>query len=84
MAGGESHVLDVDHVPRADDVAAVQAEVAAQEQALIEARANKESIHLQLLRLLNPVGPGFWQRGIEEEIVIEHVDSRLSHGLYEH
>ena len=47
------------------ELAAVQAEVAAQEQALIEARSNKESIHLQLLRLLNPVGPGFWQREVE-------------------
>jgi outer membrane protein len=47
------------------ELAAVQAEVAAQEQALIEARANEESIHLQLLRLLNPAGTGFWQRKIE-------------------
>jgi outer membrane protein TolC len=47
------------------ELAAVQAEVAAQEQAFIEARANKESIHLQLLRLLNPAGPGLWQREIE-------------------
>lgn len=47
------------------ELAAVQAEVAAQEQALIEARANKESIHLQLLRLLNPVGPGLWQREVD-------------------
>jgi len=47
------------------ELAAVQAEVAAQEQALIEARANKESIRLQLLRLLNPAGPGLWQREIE-------------------
>jgi outer membrane protein TolC len=47
------------------ELAAVQAEVAAQEQALIEARANKESIHLQLLRLLNPVGPGLWHREVD-------------------
>ncbi|MGA9260788.1 MAG: TolC family protein [Desulfobacterales bacterium] len=47
------------------ELAAVQAEVAAQEQALIEARANKESIHLQLLRLLNPAGPGIWQREVD-------------------
>lgn len=50
------------------ELAAVQAEVAAQEQALIEARANKEGIRLQLLRLLNPSGPGIWQR----EIVLFH------------
>ena len=47
------------------ELAAVQAEVAAQEQALIEARANKESMRLQLLRLLNPAGPGLWQREID-------------------
>jgi outer membrane protein TolC len=47
------------------ELPAVQAEVAAQEQALIEARANKESIRLQLLRLLNPAGPGLWQREVD-------------------
>jgi outer membrane protein TolC len=47
------------------ELAAVQAEVAAQEQALIEARANQESIRLQLLRLLNPAGPGIWQREVD-------------------
>jgi outer membrane protein len=47
------------------ELAAVQAEVAAQEQALIEARANKESNRLQMLRLLNPAGPGIWEREID-------------------
>jgi outer membrane protein TolC len=47
------------------ELAAVQAEVAAQDQALIEARANEASIHLQLLRLLNPAGPGIWQREVD-------------------
>jgi outer membrane protein len=47
------------------EMAAVQAEVAAQEQALIEARSNKESIHLQLLRLLNPSGSGIWNQEID-------------------
>jgi outer membrane protein TolC len=47
------------------ELAAVQAEVAAQEQALIEARANKEATRLQLLRLLNPAGPGIWQREVD-------------------
>ena len=50
------------------ELPAVQAEVAAQEQALIEARANKESIRLQLLRLLNPSGPGIWER----EVTVVH------------
>jgi len=57
-------LIRVGRLARAE-LAAVQAEVAAQEQALIEARANKESIHLQLLRLLNPAGPGLWQKEIE-------------------
>ncbi|CAB1062941.1 Type I secretion system, outer membrane component LapE [Olavius sp. associated proteobacterium Delta 1] len=47
------------------ELAAVQAEVALQEQALIEARTKKESMRLQLLRLLNPLGPGLWQREID-------------------
>ena len=70
------------------ELAAVQAEVAAQKQALIEARTNKESMRLQLLRLLNPLGPGLWQREIDLihqptlpeiklEVVELHVDVSL-------
>ena len=47
------------------ELPAVQAEVASQEQALIEARAARETIRLQLLRLLNPAGPGIWQREVD-------------------
>jgi outer membrane protein len=47
------------------ELPAVQAEVAAQEQGLINARSNSESIRLQLLRLLNPPGPGLWRREVE-------------------
>jgi outer membrane protein TolC len=57
-------LIAVGRLARAE-LPAVQAEVAAQEQALIEARANKESFRLQLLRLLNPAGPDFWQREVE-------------------
>jgi outer membrane protein len=57
-------LIDVGRLARAE-LPAVQAEVAAQEQALIQARANKESIRLQLLRLLNPAGPGIWQRELD-------------------
>ena len=57
-------LIAVGRLARAE-LAAVQAEFAAQEQALIEARANKKSIHLQLLRLLNPAGPGIWQREVD-------------------
>jgi len=67
------------------ELAAVQAEVAAQEQALIEARANKESIRLQLLRLLNPAGPAIWQREVDlihqptlPEIKLEDVQLHVS------
>jgi len=49
------------------ELAAVQAEVAAQEQALIEARANKEATRLLLLRLLNPLGTNLW--GTEIDLV---------------
>ncbi len=47
------------------ELAAVQAELAAQEQALIEAQAGEESIRLKMLRLLNPSGPDIWQREID-------------------
>jgi outer membrane protein TolC len=57
-------LIAVGRLARAD-LAAVQAEVAAQEQALIEARANNDTIRLQLLRLLNPAGPGIWEREVD-------------------
>jgi outer membrane protein TolC len=67
------------------ELAAIQAEVAAQEQALIEARANKQSIRLQLLRLLNPAGPGIWQREVDlvhqptlPEIKLEDVELHVA------
>jgi outer membrane protein TolC len=59
-----NQLIEVGRLAKAE-LAAVQAEVAAQEQALIEARANKESIRLQLLRLLNPQGPAIWQREVD-------------------
>jgi outer membrane protein TolC len=77
-------LIAVGRLARAE-LAAVQAEVAAQEQALIEARANKESIRLQLLRLLNPAGPGIWQREVDlihqptlPEIKLEDVESYVA------
>ena len=57
-------LIAVGRLARAE-LAAVQAEVASQEQALIEARAAKEAIRLQLLRLLNPPVDDLWQREIE-------------------
>jgi outer membrane protein TolC len=47
------------------ELAAVQAEVAAQEQGLINARSDVESVRLQLLRLLNPPGDGLWNRKVD-------------------
>ncbi len=46
------------------ELAAVQAEVAAQQQGLINAKSNLESNRLQLLRLLNPPGQTLWDRDI--------------------
>jgi outer membrane protein TolC len=46
------------------ELAAVQAEVAAQQQGLINAKSNFESNRLRLLRLLNPPGQTLWDREI--------------------
>jgi outer membrane protein len=77
-------LITVGRLARAE-LPAVQAEVAAQEQALIEARAAKETIRLQLLRLLSPAGPGIWQREIElihqptlPEIKLEDVEQHVA------
>jgi outer membrane protein TolC len=82
--GETEQLIAVGRLAKAE-LAAVQAEVAAQEQALIEARANKESIRLQLLRLLNPAGPGVWQREIDlvyqptlPEIKLEDVELHVA------
>ena len=71
------------------ELAAVQAEVAAQEQALIEARANKDSTRLLLLRLLNPPGSGLWQREIDlihqptlPEIKLEDVELHVAVSMH--
>jgi outer membrane protein TolC len=64
------------------ELPAVQAEVAAQEQGLINAQADKESIRLRLLRLLNPPGPDLWRREVDliyqsslPEIKLDEVES---------
>ncbi len=57
-------LIDVGRLAKAE-LAAVQAEVATQEQALIDARTTKESIRLKLLRLLNPSVSDMWDRQIE-------------------
>ena len=64
------------------ELPAVQAEVAAQEQGLINAQADKESFRLQLLRLLNPPGPDLWGREVDliyqstlPEIKLDEVES---------
>lgn len=57
-------LIAVGRLARAE-LAAVQAEVAAQTQALIEAQAAKETLRLRLLRLINPAGADIWQREVE-------------------
>ncbi len=47
------------------ELPAVQAELAAQEQGLIDARSYRETMRLQLLRLLNPAGIDMWQRNVD-------------------
>ena len=47
------------------ELPAVQAELAAQEQGLINARSERETMRLQLLRLLNPAGVDLWQREVD-------------------
>ena len=63
------------------ELPAVQAEVAGQEQGLINARSNFESARLRLLRLLNPPGTGLWKREIFlihqptlPEIILEDIE----------
>ena len=46
------------------ELAAVQAEVAAQQQGLIDAKSTLESNRLRLIRLLNPPGDNPWERDI--------------------
>jgi outer membrane protein TolC len=46
------------------ELAAVQAEVAAQKQGLINAKSTLDSNRILLLRLLNPPGESFWNREI--------------------
>ncbi len=77
-------LIEVGRLARVE-LAAVQAEVAAQEQALIEAKASKESIRLRLLRLLNPSGAGIWQREVElihqptlPQIILEDVELHVA------
>ncbi|MCG6877583.1 MAG: TolC family protein [Deltaproteobacteria bacterium] len=47
------------------ELPAVQAELAAQEQGLINARSYRETMRLQLLRLLNPTGINMWHRNVD-------------------
>ena len=70
------------------ELAAVQAEVAAQQQGLINAKSALESSRLQLLRLLNPPGPGLWDRNVTlvhpprlPEIELDEVDSHVLFAL---
>ncbi|EFK11985.1 outer membrane efflux protein [delta proteobacterium NaphS2] len=57
-------LIEVGRLAKAE-LPAVQAELAAQEQGLINARSNRETVRLQLLRLLNPPGANLWQREVD-------------------
>ena len=57
-------LIEVGRLARSE-LPAVQAELAAQEQGLINARSDRETTRLQLLRLLNPPGPDLWQREVD-------------------
>ncbi len=57
-------LIEVGRLAKAE-LPAVQAELAAQEQGLINARSNRETVRLQLLRLLNPAGEDMWRREVD-------------------
>jgi outer membrane protein len=66
------------------ELAALQAEVAAQQQSLINARSALESSRLRLLRLLNPPGEDMWERNVAlvhpptlPEIEVEDVEAHV-------
>ncbi|BBO82575.1 hypothetical protein DSCO28_31410 [Desulfosarcina ovata subsp. sediminis] len=47
------------------ELPASQAELASQEQGLIDARSKRKTTRLQLLRLLNPPGANLWERAVD-------------------
>ncbi len=57
-------LIEVGRLAKAE-LPAVQAELAAQEQGLINAISNRDTVRLQLLRLLNPPGMDIWQRQVD-------------------
>jgi outer membrane protein len=57
-------LINVGRLPESE-LAAAQAEIALSRQNLINARSRLATTRLQLLRLLNPSGPGLWQREID-------------------
>ncbi len=57
-------LIDVGRLAKSE-LPAVQAELAAQEQGLINARSDRETTRLQLLRLLNPPGADLWGREVD-------------------
>ena len=67
------------------ELAAAQAEVAAQQQGLINAKSKMESTRLQLLRLLNPPGQTLWDRDVTlvhpptlPEIKLDRVEAHVA------
>jgi outer membrane protein len=67
------------------ELAAVQAEVAAQQQGLINAKSTLESTRLRLLQLLNPPGKNLWDRKVTlvhpptlPEVRLDKVETHVS------
>ena len=70
------------------ELAAVQAEVAAQQQGLINAKSTLESTRLRLLQLLNPPGENLWDRKVTlvhpptlPEVRLDKVETHVSVAL---
>jgi len=70
------------------ELAAVQAEVATQQQGLIDVTSALEANRLRLLRLLSPPGPGLWDRAVTlvhpptlPDITIDKVEAHVDQGL---
>ena len=70
------------------ELAAVQAEVAAQQQGLINAKSTLESTRLRLLQLLNPPGKNLWDRKVTlvhpptlPEVRLDKVETHVSVAL---
>ncbi|RJR16936.1 MAG: TolC family protein [Desulfobacteraceae bacterium] len=71
------------------ETTAAQAEIAEQRQGLIEAKGRADTARLKLLRLMNPPGPGLWEKEVmlrqepllPENALLDPVESHVSVAL---